>query len=129
MKALSIREPWCWAILEGHKDIENRSRRTHHRGPLLLHASKTFERDSFKKVQRYAREDGFNAPSEDVFEPGGIVGVVDLVDCVEDHASTWFNGPYGYVLSNPRRLPFVPLKGQVGVFTVPDRFVPGLGQR
>ena len=47
MKAISIRQPWLWAILNGGKRVENRSQRNgrmppmcRHRGPLLLHASK-----------------------------------------------------------------------------------------
>lgn len=46
MKALSVRQPWAWAILHAGKPIENRSRKDgkmpaicRHRGPLLIHAS------------------------------------------------------------------------------------------
>ena len=39
MKALSIRQPWAWLIVHGSKRVENRSRRTHYRGPVLIHAS------------------------------------------------------------------------------------------
>ena len=41
MRAISIREPWSSAILAGRKTIEVRSRRTNHRGPLLLCCSKS----------------------------------------------------------------------------------------
>lgn len=43
MKCLSIRQPWAWAILYAGKDIENRTWFTYHRGPFLLHASKTYD--------------------------------------------------------------------------------------
>lgn len=39
MKAISIRQPWAWLIVNGFKDIENRSWRTKYRGPVLIHAS------------------------------------------------------------------------------------------
>ncbi|HDU8694716.1 TPA: ASCH domain-containing protein, partial [Morganella morganii subsp. morganii] len=39
MKAISIRQPWAWLIVNGHKDIENRSWRTKYRGQVLVHAS------------------------------------------------------------------------------------------
>lgn len=46
MKALSVRQPWAWAILHAGKRIENRERKDgampavcHHEGPLLIHAS------------------------------------------------------------------------------------------
>ena len=34
---------------------------------------------------------------------GGIVGVVDVIDCVTSHSSPWFAGAYGLVLANPRK--------------------------
>lgn len=39
MKALSLRQPWLWTILERGKRIENRRWTTAYRGPLLLHSS------------------------------------------------------------------------------------------
>ena len=33
MKILSVRQPWAWLIVAGHKDIENRKWRTSYRGP------------------------------------------------------------------------------------------------
>jgi hypothetical protein len=41
MKALSIHQPWTWAILNAGKTVENRRWSTSQRGPLLIHASKT----------------------------------------------------------------------------------------
>ncbi|WP_206002040.1 ASCH domain-containing protein [Paraburkholderia aromaticivorans] len=38
MKALSIRQPWAWLIVKGHKDIENRTWSTRFRGRVLIHA-------------------------------------------------------------------------------------------
>src|SRR5271165_5444563 len=39
LRALSVRQPWAWLIVNGVKDIENRSFRTDHHGPLLIHAA------------------------------------------------------------------------------------------
>jgi ASCH domain len=41
MRTLSLRQPWAWLVVNGYKDIENRSWRTNHRGPLVIHASST----------------------------------------------------------------------------------------
>lgn len=46
---------------------------------------------------------------------GGIIGMVDLVDVVAEHASRWFVGPVGSVLKNPKPLPFQLCKGQLGL--------------
>src|ERR1700690_1312991 len=39
MRALSIKQPWVWAILNAGKDVENRTWTSKHRGWLALHAS------------------------------------------------------------------------------------------
>src|SRR5690349_14501124 len=43
MKALSIRQPWAWLIVNGHKPVENRSWPTKYTGKLLIHAGQRFE--------------------------------------------------------------------------------------
>lgn len=40
MKALSIRQPWAWAILHAGKRVENRTWSSSFRGTFLLHAAK-----------------------------------------------------------------------------------------
>ena len=42
MKAISVRNPWAWAICHGGKRVENREWKypPTYRGPLLIHASK-----------------------------------------------------------------------------------------
>ena len=42
-----------------------------------------------------------------------------LFDCVERHNSLWFNGPYGFVLSDIEIFPTpTPLNGSLGFFGV-----------
>ena len=50
MKALSIRQPWAWLIVNGFKDIENRTWPTKFRGRVLVHASKGMTRDEYDDV-------------------------------------------------------------------------------
>lgn len=50
---------------------------------------------------------------------GGIVGMVEITDCVSTSQSSWFYGQYGFVLRNPVALDFIPCKGALGFFT-PD---------
>lgn len=104
--ALSIRQPWCHRILHDGKDVENRDWSTKFRGPVLIHAGKAW--DDGKPLEA----DRFELPR------GGIVGVVDIVDCVTSMESEWFFGRYGFVLRNSRPLPFVPCRGQLGFFKV-----------
>jgi ASCH domain-containing protein len=113
LPALSVRQPWAWLIVNGFKEIENRSRRTHHRGPLLIHAGLNLK-GCAENVQLVKRKHGISVPLE--LEIGGIVGVVDVIDCVESPKSKWFNGPFGWVLAKPRCLRFRRCKGALGLF-------------
>lgn len=117
MKALSILQPWAWLIVNGHKDIENRNWWTGFRGPVLIHAGKTYpKRDYESDVEDYTHAYGSYPLREEMI--GGIVGIATIVDCVKQSESPWFNGPYGFVLRDARPLPFRPYRGQLGFFEV-----------
>ncbi|MGN6422004.1 MAG: hypothetical protein ACTHLA_01705 [Asticcacaulis sp.] len=45
--ALSIRQPWIWAMLNMDKRIENRMWLTNKRGPIALHAAKGMKDSEF----------------------------------------------------------------------------------
>jgi len=48
MIALSIQQPWAWAIIHGGKDVENRTWPTKFRGRFLVHASRKFDWEGFR---------------------------------------------------------------------------------
>lgn len=114
LPALSVRQPMAWFIVAGFKDIENRGKRTHYRGPVLIHAGLNMRAFCLEGLDYFEDKYGVRAPDE--LPIGGIVGVADIVDCAEKHRSKWFRGPFAYVLANPRRLAFRPCKGQLGLF-------------
>lgn len=128
MKALSIRQPWAWLILNAGKDIENREWPTRFRGRVLLHTGKGMTRDEYDDAAglaadlAYARGTpaAFQLPAFEALERGGIVGSVEIVDCVTRSDSPWFFGTYGFVLRDPRPMPFVPYRGELGFFNAPD---------
>ncbi len=126
MKVIVIRQPWAWLIVNGFKDIENRSWATRYRGLLLIQASarrpSNTEMDGFRL---YAHKRGVKLPEK--FDLGGVVGRAWLDDCVSKSRSKWYEGPVGWVLSKPKRLPFIPLKGQLGLFDPPQTVVKRLG--
>ena len=118
--ALTIKQPWASLIIGGGKDIENRSWPTTFRGPVLIHASKKRDDDELRAFKALKAARGFkpdwkgqpmlwgNVPC------GGVIGVADIVDCVTDSESNWFVGDYGFVLANPRPLPFFECRGALG---------------
>ena len=113
MRTLSIRQPWAGLIVAGIKDIENRSWSTSYRGPILIHAGKA--KPPADWLEEIEEEHGIVIPR---MEFGGIIGTAEIVDCVTSHPSPWFCGPFGFVLANPRPLPFLPCKGALGFFNV-----------
>lgn len=121
MIALSIRQPWAWLILHGGKDIENRDWPTKFRGRVLVHAAKGCTRAEHENAAWFAdpQPGSPNVPLLAELDRGGIVGSVEIVDCVTDSASHWFVGRYGFVLRDPLLLPFTPWRGQLGFFDVP----------
>lgn len=125
MKAISVRQPWAWLVVQGHKPVENRSWATKYRGPLLIHASKGMTRDEFDSAMIFAiNVCGFRGhfPRFEELERGGIVGAVRMVDCVAPNARTsrWhMDGQHGFLLRDAQPLPFVPMNGRLGFFDVP----------
>ena len=130
MKALSIRQPWAWAIFHAGKAHENRTWTARYRGPLLVHASATMTDDDVADFRDAMRADprlraavdaaGGVALGELRAMRGGFVGVAEIVDCVSESPSPWFFGPRAFVLENRRPAPFVPYKGARGLFEVPE---------
>jgi hypothetical protein len=117
VKILSIRQPWARLITQGTKNIENRSWPTNYRGPFLIQASLNINRLACLRHKL----------DIDEIETGGIVGIAEIVDCVTDHRSPWFEGPYGFVLRNRRSLPFVKWKGSLELREAPARLLRRLG--
>ncbi|RUP10306.1 ASCH domain-containing protein [Hyphomicrobium sp.] len=113
-RALSIKQPWAWLIVNGFKDVENRSRRTHHRGPLLIHSGLDKGEFNDDMALHIKRKYGVDIP--ETLEFGGVVGVANVVDCSDAHSSPWFVGDFAWVLADPRRLSFRPCKGALGLF-------------
>lgn len=139
LPCISIRQPWASLIIKAGKDIENRSWATRFRGRILVHAAKGMTRDEHEDAIAFAvdairadprntgatkkvtlRELGFEFER---LQRGGIIGSVEVVDCVKASESPWFMGEFGFVLRDPRPLPFVPLKGSLGIFRVPAEMV------
>lgn len=129
--AISIRQPWTHAVVQGWKPVENRTWSTAVRGPICLHASKFDKRNFNEDAADYLATLEIVRASIDVpniaFDDlafGAIVGVADLVDCVTGHASPWFFGPYGFVLANARAIEPIPLKGKQGFFEWRNHLAP-----
>lgn len=128
MKALSVRQPWAWLIVNGHKQIENRSRYIRHFGPLLIHASQTMTKGDYEACVLFLNSHpelqhltGL-LPKPEALQRGGLVGSVNVIGAAlnasEIVGSPWYTGEVGYLLDRPQTLPFAPCKGRLGFFEV-----------
>ena len=126
--ALSVRQPFAWAIFHAGMDVENRYWPTQHRGRVLIHAPAIVRQEDYSIFQRACRSPehrlcqaialGGGLPKKTELPRGVIVGQVEIVDCVTEHSSPWFTGPYGFVLRDCCVLPFKPLPGSLRFFDV-----------
>lgn len=143
MKALSIRQPWAWAILHAGKRVENRQweRAPRRRGPILIHASKSMTREEYEDgllFMDFALRTG-EAHAADFAKPlpprfadltrGAIVGRANLVAAGFGEARVsdrWATGPLHIILRDVEALGSpVPYKGALGFFDVPDALLAG----
>ncbi|AAN12627.1 ASCH domain-containing protein [Mycobacterium phage Che9c] len=129
MRAITVRQPWAWQIINQRKNIENRTRNIagKYRGPAAIHAALKPDREALARLPMHAPE-WVTAPR--VFDYGVILGVVDLVDvhqsapfcCASDWGELLWGG-YHLVLANPRPIPIGQqphVRGALGLWTLPD---------
>jgi hypothetical protein len=119
--ALSVRQPWAWAIIHAGKDIENRSwQAVNHglkwRGRIAVHAAKGMTRDEYNDGGDFMLSLGIKCPPAVDLLRGGIIGSVEVIDVVSRSDSPWFFGPRGLVLRDPMPCEFIPCYGTLGYF-------------
>lgn len=80
---LTVRQPWAYAIIHAGKDIENRSRTTHYRGRLLIHAGKAWAPQGAQWLNR------MGIPIPDDLPTGCIIGSVTVTGSTQNSSSPW----------------------------------------
>jgi hypothetical protein len=122
MKALSIKQPWAWLIVNGYKPLENRSWKTKFTGDFLVQAGLTFDMKGWAWVVENLDQlgiDYMNLPEPDEYEKGAIIGKATITDCISESDSPWFFGPYGFKLESAEVFDeSIPCKGRLGFFEV-----------
>ena len=126
VKALSIRQPWAWAVIFAGKDIENRSwQAINHglavRGPIAVHAAKGMTKSEYEGAASFMASIGVECPPAADLWRGAVIGTVEVVDVVRESASPWFFGPRGLVLRNPQSFCPSPVLGALGYFNWQSR--------
>lgn len=119
--ALSVRQPWAWAIIHAGKPFENRSAKAvlfmvPLCGRRAIHASKGMTRDEYEDAREFMRTLGVECPPPAELLRGGIIGSVEITGVTKESTSPWFFGPRGLILSDPRPCDFIPAMGALGYF-------------
>jgi hypothetical protein len=115
LRALSIRQPWAWAVAAGLKRVENRSWRVSYRGPLAIHAARVVETQAYARCESLA---GQPVPSH--LATGAVIAMAHLVDIVMRSDDPWFEGPWGWLLDDVVPLCPVQCVGSNNLFALPD---------
>lgn len=124
--ALSVRQPWAWAIIFAGKDIENRSwscysANRRFRGRCAIHASAGMTRYEYTEAAEFMASLGITCPPPADLVRGAIIGTVDVIGSVtrvsRQTSSKWFVGSFGLVLREPEPLAEpIPVSGQLSFF-------------
>lgn len=145
MYALTIQQPWIWAIEHAGKRIENRTcyppRFILEGDAFALHAGKTFNEDGFTGL----REENIMVPDSEPLPLGCVCGiakvkppilkalyddghnVIQVIECGSQNRiqlgsqAKWFVGPYGWPLTELEWLMDpIPCRGNQGFWRLPD---------
>ena len=94
--ALSVRQPWAWAIVHAGKPVENRKWEKGNpglkfRGPCCIHASKGMTRAEYEEAAKFMASIGVTCPAPADLQRGGIVGITTVADIVTelDRSKRW----------------------------------------
>lgn len=141
IRALTVQQPWAWAIIHGGKTIENRTQNWAYRGPLAIHAGTRWSERGDRSPLIHAAAGGRSLAG--ALTMGAIIGVVDLVDV---HPNAGCCKPWGessytehggrerrsithLILDHPRALPEpIPCRGALGLWTPPPDITEQLHQ-
>lgn len=136
MHALTLWRPWDWAIVAGHKPIENRDWRPWESvigKRIAIHAGKTWDEAGDDFISDVLGSH-FLVPAKVTWPAGLIVGTVRVDGWFDQHMrrslteqqaaelreSPWYMGAVGWVVSDPIRFRTgVPCRGKQGLWLLP----------
>lgn len=130
-RALSVRQPWAWLIVHGHKKFENREWSPQNPARMwlqrtlaewseditvLIHAAQGMTRDEYASALAIAEDNHITLPLRADLERGGIVGVAKLVRWHEQRPAMPFAFGSGIEIGFTEAREFLPCKGALGFF-------------
>lgn len=136
MRALTLHQPWAWAVAHGFKRIENRSWPPNASLPIgdtfAIHAGRGWDKTAMPLLVKHLRRvsAAYPLPLREEYVRGAIIGtarLIAVVDNAKDAArlagpgqGVWFFGPFGWVLDEIKLAPPIPLRGWQGLWILPE---------
>jgi hypothetical protein len=124
-RAIAIRQPMAWALIHAGKDVENRPSSARRLFKLavgervLILASKGMTAAEYENAAAFMASIGVRCPQHEALQFGGVIGSVFVRDIVTRSDSPWFRkGATALVFADARPEPFMPVRGQTGLFRV-----------
>lgn len=125
MKALTLHQPWAWAVRLPDpygKRIENRTW-----GPpasvigqrIAIHAGRFCDWTEKATVNEILVELGAPRLAPDAFNLGSVIAIATLAGVVTESDSPWFSGPLGWVLEDVVPIVAVNARGRLGLWDLP----------
>lgn len=127
MKALTLRQPWAWAVASGHKKVENRVWAPRYRGPLLIHAGVAVEDEYLDFVARECGVDEQVLLREIAETRGRFVALCEFYNIMppvdDPQYDRWAApGQYRWMLKNIRAVTSDRYRGKQGLWLPEDDF-------
>jgi len=117
--ALTVRQPFALAIVEGWKMVENRSWRPARPVRLLIHAGAAFDRQGAEFIT------GLGIELPGTFVRGAIIGTVVAAAFTSDSPSRWAEpgSPWHWQLTGPvPAIEPIPCRGWPALWSPPPRW-------
>ncbi len=129
MKAISIKQPWAWAIASGFKTIETRTWPTNYRGELLIVSSLKPDKEM---MDWFIAQTGKHIREQ--MEYGKAIATANLADCrlmteADQDAALCDIYPHAFAWIFESVQPITPfaVKGRLGIYEVdfemPERII------
>ena len=134
--ALTVMQPWGWAIATQGKAVENRGWRTAYRGPLAIHGGQAYDEAArmpghaaarLRALEAECRAAGGRTPEARHLALGAVLAVAELTGCHQDQpgsqCSEWAaDGQWHWQLEDVRPLPEpVPCRGSRQLWAMPPQ--------
>ena len=130
-KAITVQQPWASAIAFAGKDVENRTRQTHYRGPIAIHAAGTIRMHQLDLPVKSIRGGDkfpisgliakgrrkYGLETEDIPLTSHVIAIGMRVDCVQNSRSPWSQREaWHLVIEGIVPIQPVPMDGALGLW-------------